>query len=59
MPVVFGFYCPSDLSRRGPIINAPEIFISKSGTPAGIFIDIIEHIAKSEGWQLGYVADPG
>ena len=35
--------------------NAPKIFISESGKPSGIFIDIIEHIAKSEGWNLHYV----
>jgi signal transduction histidine kinase/ABC-type amino acid transport substrate-binding protein len=35
--------------------NAPKIFISESGSPAGIFVDIIDHIAKSEGWNLHYV----
>ncbi|MFC1896573.1 transporter substrate-binding domain-containing protein [Thermodesulfobacteriota bacterium] len=35
--------------------NAPKIFISESGQPSGIFIDIIESIAKSEGWNLHYV----
>jgi PAS domain S-box-containing protein len=36
--------------------NSPKIFLSESGKPAGIFIDIIEHIAKSEGWKLQYVS---
>ena len=36
--------------------NAPKIFTSESGKPAGIFIDIIEHIAESEGWNLRYVS---
>ena len=35
--------------------NAPKIFTSESGTPAGIFIDIIEYIAENEGWSLHYV----
>ncbi len=35
--------------------NEPKVFTSKAGKPAGIFIDIIEHIAKSEGWKLQYV----
>jgi len=35
--------------------NAPKIFISESGQPSGIFVDIIEYIAKSEGWELHYV----
>lgn len=34
--------------------NEPKIFTDKSGKPAGIFIDIIEHIAALEGWQLRY-----
>jgi signal transduction histidine kinase/ABC-type amino acid transport substrate-binding protein len=36
--------------------NAPKIFVSESGKPAGIFIDIIEEIASSEGWRLHYVS---
>ncbi|KAF0182211.1 MAG: histidine kinase [Nitrospirae bacterium] len=35
--------------------NAPKIFTAESGKPAGIFIEIIEHIAKIEGWDLRYV----
>lgn len=34
--------------------NAPKIFTS-NGKPSGIFVDIIEQIAKSEGWNLRYV----
>ncbi len=36
--------------------NAPKIFTAKSGKPGGIFIDIIEHIARIEGWRLVYVS---
>jgi PAS domain S-box-containing protein len=36
--------------------NAPKVFTSEDGRPSGIFIDIIEYIAKSEGWKLKYVA---
>jgi len=36
--------------------NAPKVFTSESGKPAGIFIDIIEHMAKMEGWNLRYVS---
>jgi len=36
--------------------NAPKIFTAESGQPAGIFIDIIETIAKVEGWHLSYVS---
>jgi signal transduction histidine kinase len=50
---------PADSANRvvtiGVYENAPKIFTSESGKPAGIFIDIIEHIARSEGWQLRYM----
>jgi signal transduction histidine kinase len=36
--------------------NSPKVLTSESGTPSGIFIDIIESIAKSEGWTLHYVS---
>jgi signal transduction histidine kinase len=35
--------------------NAPKVFTSESGKPAGIFIDIIEYIAKMEDWKLQYI----
>ncbi|MCX8116576.1 MAG: ATP-binding protein [Desulfobacterota bacterium] len=35
--------------------NPPKVFLSGTGKPAGIFVDIIEHIAKSEGWKVRYV----
>lgn len=42
--------------RVGVYENAPKVFIESSGKPAGIFIDVIEQIAKSEGWRLEYVS---
>jgi signal transduction histidine kinase len=36
--------------------NAPKVFTSEAGKPSGIFIDIIEHIANTEGWNLRYVS---
>jgi PAS domain S-box-containing protein len=41
--------------KVGVYENAPKIFTSESGRPSGIFIDIIEYIAKDEGWHLQYV----
>ncbi len=35
--------------------NAPKVFIDESGRPAGIFVDLIQHIAENEGWDLRYV----
>ncbi len=57
-------FCTRTLSAsaENPIVqvgvyeNAPKIFTSESGKPAGIFIDIIEKIAKDEGWTLRYVS---
>ena len=42
--------------RVGVYENAPKVFTDESGKPSGIFVDVIEHIAKSEGWQLKYVS---
>jgi PAS domain S-box-containing protein len=36
--------------------NEPKVFTSKTGVPAGIFVDIIEHIAAKEGWDLHYLS---
>lgn len=41
--------------KVGVYENAPKVFTDESGKPSGIFIDIIEHIAKKEGWELEYV----
>jgi len=41
--------------RVGVYDNAPKIFVSESGKPEGIFIDIIEYIAAHERWKLRYV----
>ena len=41
--------------KVGVYENAPKIFTSTDGRPSGIFIDIIEHIAKNEEWDLQYV----
>ncbi|MFO7883941.1 MAG: transporter substrate-binding domain-containing protein [Desulfobacteraceae bacterium] len=41
--------------RVGVYENAPKVFVSESGTPSGFFIDIIEHIAEQENWELKYI----
>lgn len=41
--------------RVGIYENEPKVFTSEAGKPAGIFIDIIEFIAKGEGWKIKYV----
>ncbi|MEO1049998.1 MAG: PAS domain-containing protein [Bacteroidota bacterium] len=38
----------------GVFPNYPLVYQSKDGQASGIFIDILEDIAKKEGWQLQY-----
>lgn len=64
--VVTVFSCLATLPTRaeagnvtvtvGVYENAPKVFTAESGKPAGIFIDIIEHIAELEEWHLRYVS---
>ena len=45
------------LVRVGVYENAPKIFVDETtGKPAGIFIDVLKHIAETEGWTLHYVS---
>ncbi|MHC9541583.1 MAG: ATP-binding protein [Vulcanimicrobiota bacterium] len=41
--------------RVGIYQNSPKVAMSESGRPEGIFVDLIEAIAKEEGWSLEYV----
>ena len=34
--------------------NKPKVFIDSAGSPQGFFIDILNHIASKENWQLDY-----
>lgn len=43
------------LIRVGIYENSPKVFTSRSGEPAGIFVDIIREIAIREGWDIEYV----
>ena len=36
--------------------NAPKIFTSQSGSPAGIYVDVIQYIATKEGWTIRYLS---
>ncbi|WP_198673211.1 ATP-binding protein [Simplicispira lacusdiani] len=42
--------------RVGVYQNSPKVSMSASGKAEGIFIDLIEGIAASEGWEIEYVA---
>ena len=42
--------------RVGVYDNAPKIFMNNKGQPAGILVDVLNTIAKKEGWTLVYIA---
>lgn len=56
---IFVWFLPAYADARTVVVgvyeNAPKIFTGDDGRPAGIFIDMIQHIAKKEGWTLKYV----
>lgn len=41
--------------KIGAYHNPPKILLDESGTPAGIFIDVLQTIADAEGWQVEMV----
>ncbi len=50
--------CTSGARTRvkiGVYQNAPKVFVDESGTPSGIFMDIIREIAAKENWELQFV----
>jgi signal transduction histidine kinase/ABC-type amino acid transport substrate-binding protein len=36
--------------------NPPKIFLTETGQPAGIFVDVLKAIAETERWDIQYVA---
>lgn len=40
--------------RAGIYQNPPKIFMNENGEPGGIFIDILNEIARIEGWKIEY-----
>lgn len=41
--------------RVGIYPDAPLVFVDAKGVPQGVYVDLLEHIAPQEGWQLQYV----
>ena len=35
--------------------NDPKLFIDAHGKPAGFFVDLLDAVSRSEGWQLQYI----
>ncbi|WP_440951940.1 ATP-binding protein [Methanococcoides sp. FTZ1] len=52
--------CPADAKgetlRVGVYQYEPVVFIDDDGTPQGLYIDILEHIALKEEWNIEYVS---
>jgi ABC-type amino acid transport substrate-binding protein len=44
-----------DAINVGLYENAPKIYTGLDGRPAGLFIELLDAMAKIEGWQLRYV----
>jgi signal transduction histidine kinase/DNA-binding response OmpR family regulator len=48
-------------SPRGHVVevglyeNAPKVYTGENGQPAGLFVDLLEEIAREEGWVLRWV----
>ncbi len=40
--------------RVGYIDNSPLVFRGRDGKPKGLSLDILEHVARKEGWRLEY-----
>jgi len=40
--------------RVGLYENAPKVYTDATGRPAGLFVELLEAIARAEGWRLSY-----
>ena len=43
------------LIKVGLYENAPKVYTGADGQPAGLFVELLDSIARAEGWQLQYV----
>ncbi len=46
---------PAPKYRVGVYQNPPKVYLDENEVPRGIFVDLIEEIAKTEGWKVEYV----
>jgi signal transduction histidine kinase/DNA-binding response OmpR family regulator len=46
---------PHRTVRVGLYENAPKIYTAENGKPAGLFVELIDAIARNENWQLQFV----
>jgi len=41
--------------RVGLYENAPKVYTDANGQPAGLFVELLDAMARDEGWQLRYI----
>jgi PAS domain S-box-containing protein len=46
-----------DLLKVGIYDNPPKVFMDDNNKPAGLFVDIIDYISKTEGFEIEYIYD--
>lgn len=56
VPVSFASVEPARVLRVGVYQDHPLVFTAENGDVEGFYIDILEEIARQEGWHLIYVA---
>ncbi|ASB49697.1 ATP-binding protein [Alkalitalea saponilacus] len=49
------FIVNAETFRVGIYPNPPKLYFNDAGEPVGFFVDILNDIAKNEGWKLDYV----
>ncbi len=47
--------CPAAPIRVGVYQNSPKVYIDDAGTVRGIFPELLDYIARQEGWELEYI----
>jgi PAS domain S-box-containing protein len=57
--VILIFIClplfSSQVIKVGIYENDPKVFMDKNGNPAGIFVDVLNEIAKNNDWKIEYI----
>ena len=45
----------ADTLKVGIYQNEPKVYTDQNGEPAGIFVDLLNQMSKSEGWHIEYI----
>jgi PAS domain S-box-containing protein len=49
-----GAFAAKRVLNVGIYDNPPKVYVDQNGRPAGIFVDLLDHIAAIEEWQINY-----